>query len=234
MKIRITLTTLSLLFLFSTVTVLSQQLDRAAPAVPAEKKRAMNKFDPVDIFPEAKERGGKDRSKRNENSPQSSILANNPSSVTAESSQPTSPGRQRSRRHRSRESREGNSETALAVNSVAAPTPVVSVTAMPTPSPLNPTVGATEPAPLTTPSETSSSGAVMGGAAAMTTPPSQSLTAVNKPPALSAAASTASSKSLPGSSHLSLPLILTLISLVSLALIFALVRLTKQFRKSVN
>lgn len=218
MKIPIPLTTLCLLLFFGAVTALPQQ------SVPIEKKRAMNNFDPIDVFPEAKEHGRKDRKKREKNPTESTALASN-----GPTTEPARPSRQRSRHRRSQSSNAENSEAGLAAGLTPTPTPVISAIAVPASSPavISQTVGATS-APL--PRDNLSSNTVMGGASPQTTPPPQSVAAVDN------SSSSSPSLSIPPSRQpgLSLPVILSLISAVLLVLVVALASLMKQVRGSVN
>lgn len=225
MKTRTNSTALFLLLLFSAATAFPQQPVPVTPVVPTEKKRAMNKFDPVDIFPEAKERGGKDRNKRSKDSASASTVGNNSFSTSDTSGNTPSASRQRSRRRGRSEpdsDKERNSESVLAAAPAATPTPAVEPAASPTPAPANVVA---EASPTATPSEPVS---VMGGAASLTTPPSRPLVAANQSSAVPASAATGKN------AGLSLPIILTLISVVLLALIVAVTRLMKQVRKAAN
>ncbi|MEP7339050.1 MAG: hypothetical protein ABI977_15045 [Acidobacteriota bacterium] len=203
MKLTTSLTTLSVLVIFGAATIAAALPQQQSGAVPAEKKRAMNKFDPTDLFPEAKEHGRKERNKRDKNS--ASSLTSNASSAGAE---PTSASRKNSRRRRSETTGSAKSKPEMAANASPAPTPA------------------------TAPQDSPSPNIVMGGAAALTASHPQTLIASNNAPASS------SETSLRGQplqdSWLSLPVILTLLSLVALALIFALAKLRKQLRGSVN
>jgi len=217
MKSRISLTFLSLLLLSSAVKVLPQQ------AVPAEKKRVMSKFDPTDIFPEAKERGGKDRTRREKNPATANPASDAP---------PASPENDRmSRRKSRRRSSAVKPEVNLAANLEPIPPPAVSAT--PASAPSNLTLQKAEPTPAATTFDSASSSGVPGGTTVFNTPQSsQSLSAPGNSSGSSAAFSSEISPS--RNTGLSLPVILTLLSLVVLALIFALARLMKQFRRSVN
>jgi len=201
MKSTRSLTTLSMLLIFGAATIDAALPQQQPGAVPAEKKRAMNKFDPTDLFPEAKEHGRKERTKRDKNSALPSLLASNEPSAIVES---LTASRKSSRRRRSEAARSAKSETRLAANT--------------TPSLV--AVQKTEPTPS----------AVIGGAAALTTPPPQTLVASNAP----VASSETSPSKPPQYPWLSLPVILTLLSLVALALLVSLAKLMRQFRGPIN
>jgi len=221
MKLKHSLTTLSLLLIFGAATGVSALPQQQPGPVSAEKKRAMSKFDPTDLFPEARDRNKKERARRERNSAQGSILAN-----TAPLGTETVASRKNSRRRRSEPTGSANSEAKRSAN--APPAPAASAAA-PVPSPSLVAMQKAEPTPAAAPGESPSPSAVMGGAAALTSPPSQTLLASSK-----ASAETSTRGQSPQNSWLSLPVILALLSLVSLALIFALVKLMKQFRGSVN
>jgi hypothetical protein len=222
MKSKIFLTTLSLLLIFGAASSVSALPQQQPGPVSAEKKRVMSKFDPTDLFPEAKDRNKKERARREKNSAQGSILA----STASSGAETTVASRRNSRRHRSEPTGSANSEAKRSANAPSAPTDNA---ATPVPSPSLVAIQKAEPTPDATPSESPSPSAVMGGAAALTSPPSQTLLASSKAPAETSPRSQPSQNS-----WLSLPTILTLLSLVALALIFALVKLMKQFRGSVN
>src|SRR5215210_2141307 len=159
---------LSLLVIFGLaqiVAALPWQQPGLAGSVPTEKKRAMNKFDPMDIFPEAKEHGRKERPKRDKNSASPSLLASGKSSNNVEVVDTASASRKSSRRHRSQPSRPRNPEATLSANAAPAPTPAVRA-ALPVPLPSIAVVRKTEPAVLAS----SPPSNVMGGAAALTKP----------------------------------------------------------------
>src|SRR5689334_9910678 len=107
MKSKTSLLALSLLLIFGAATSASALPQQQPGPVSAEKKRAMNKFDPTDLFPEAKDRRTKERTKREKNSPMATILTNNTSSAGAET---TLASRRNSRRHRSDTTGSANSE----------------------------------------------------------------------------------------------------------------------------
>ena len=200
-----------MLLIFGAATIDAALPQQQPGAVPAEKKRAMNKFDPTDLFPEAKEHGRKERTKRDKNSALPSLLASNEPSAIVES---LTASRKSSRRRRSEAARSAKSETRLAANTTPAATPAP----MSTPSLV--AVQKTEPTPS----------AVIGGAAALTTPPPQTLVASNAP----VASSETSPSKPPQYPWLSLPVILTLLSLVALALLVSLAKLMRQFRGPIN
>ncbi|MEO6725330.1 MAG: hypothetical protein ABIP14_08510 [Blastocatellia bacterium] len=218
MKIIRSLITLSMLLIFGTATIVDALPQQQPGTVPAEKKRAMNKFDPADLFPEAKDHDRKERTKRDKKSASLSILA----SSAPSGAEPSSTSRKNSRHRRTGEARSAKPETRLASNAVTAPPP---------PSPSLGTIQ-TQPVPTATTEQSPSPGAVMAGATALTTPPSQTLIASGNSPA--SPSETLSRGQPPNNSWLSLPVILTLLLLVALALIFALAKLMKQFRGSVN
>ncbi len=218
-----------MLLLFGAATIVAAFPHQQAGTVPAEKKRAMNKFDPTDLFPEAREHGRKERTKREKtSSPPSRPTGILVGSTSAGPTESTSTSRKNSRHRRSETKQPATAETRLAANAVPAPTPVLIAPAT------SPSLAAiqTQPTPVATVEQSPSPSAVMGGSAAMTTPPTQTLIASGNSTA--AAADTSARKQPSQDSWLSLPVILTLLSLVGLALIFALVKLTKQFRGSVN
>ncbi len=206
-----------MLLIFGAATIVDALPQQQPGTVPAEKKRAMNKFDPADLFPEAKGHDRKERAKRDKKSASPSILA----SSAPSGAEPSSTSRKNSRRRRTEEAGSAKSDTRLASNAVTAPA-------------LSPSLGAiqTQPTPTAAMERPSSPNAVMEGAAALTAPPSKPLIASGNSPA-------SSSETSPGrqpqqDSWLSLPVILALLLLVALALIFALAKLMKQFRGSVN
>lgn len=225
MKTLIPLTSLSVLLFFGTAAALPQE------AVSIEKKRAMNKFDPVDVFPEAKEHGRKDRKKREKNSAEPAALAS--SEPIAESAQPS---RQRLRHRRSKTSNTKNSDVGLVAGLAPAPTPAIGVTAEPRPSPamMAQTTGAASATPLP---GTISPNTTMSGTAAQSEPSPQSLVAVDHSSTSIIASSSTSSPSLnipPSQPKLSLPVILSLISVILLLLAIAFAKLMKQVRGSAN
>src|SRR5689334_19146512 len=151
MKLKNGLTTLSLLLIFGAATSAAAQPQQPGP-VSAEKKRALSKFDPTDLFPEAKDRNKKERTRREKNSAQGSILASTASSGV----ETTVASRKSSRRHRSEPKGSADSEAKRFVNvppaaDIAAPAPSPSLVAMQKP----------EPTPAATPSESPSPSAVM-------------------------------------------------------------------------
>jgi hypothetical protein len=222
MKLKNSLITLSLLLIFGAAASVPALPQHQPGPVSAEKKRAMSKFDPTDLFPEAKDRNKKERARREKNSAQGPFLA----STASLGAGTTVASRKNSRRHRSEPTSAANSEAKRSVNAPSAP---AANAAAPVPSPSLVAMQQTQPTPAATPNDSPSPSAVMGGAAALTSSPSQTLLASSK-----AHAETSPSNQPPQNSWLSLPVILTLLSLVALALIFALVKLMKQFRGSVN
>jgi hypothetical protein len=205
MRLTTSLTTLSVLLIFGAATIVAALPQQQPGAVPAEKKRAMNKFDPTDLFPEAKEHGRKERTRRDKNLASPSILASDSSSAGAE---PPSASRKNSRRRRSETTGSAKSNPEMAANASPAPTPATASQDSPSPS------------------------AVIGRAAVLASPASQTLIASKK---ASAPSSETSPRGQPlQDSWLSLPVILMLLSLVALALIFALAKLRKQLRGSLN
>lgn len=210
------------------ITILANQSLAAFPQQPVtgEKKRAMSKFDPTDIFPEAHERGGKDRNKRERTSPQAtgnSILASTETTTTKESG---SSSRRNSRRKRSAAPEPETPATDLAV--ATTPTSSSTPSQLPTQLPAGTSAATTataEPSPTITDAAASTTTATESGSTAAPVA-SQPLTAMNLQPA----PPITNGSQLP-KSGLSLPVILTLLSVVLLALILVLTKLAKQFRK---
>ncbi len=99
-------------FLFFTNAAFAQQ------SVPEEKKRAMHKLDPIDIFPQVQERGdqGRNRDKRTSNNEGSTVLANE-----SESSNTGKTSRRNSRR---KNDSPETSAAELAGNVAPSPTPM--------------------------------------------------------------------------------------------------------------
>jgi cobalamin biosynthesis Mg chelatase CobN len=99
-------------FLFFTNATFAQQ------TVPEEKKRAMHKLDPIDIFPQVQERGdqGRNRDKRASNNEGSTVLANE-----SERSNTSKTSRRNSRR---KDDSPETSAADLAGNVAPSPTPL--------------------------------------------------------------------------------------------------------------
>lgn len=190
--------------------------------VPAEKKRIMNKFDPVDIFPEAKERARKTHGKREKIREQKDLSVANGESPNPG---PASSGRRKSRHRKSSPAAPETSKPGVNIAAVVVPTPTIpsdGIITPPSPKGANQVLnvqpaspgGTTRPAPqfdnpsrnMTTTDSTFSSGA----------------------------ASAISPKSPSRRPLLSLPILLTLLSAVLLAFILVLTSLFRQVRKPIN
>lgn len=154
MKKTLSISTLFFLLVFMVAAASAQQ------PMSAEKKRAMHKLDPVDIFPQVQERSGKERNlnKRSANS-LTADLSN--SSATAE--QRTSK-RRSSRRHRSSDE---NLQTDIAAN--ASQTPAI-------------TQNNAEPEPMASPAPTPDSSITLNETANNKPAPPQTLAAIGNPP----------------------------------------------------
>lgn len=125
MKKMFAIPTLVFLFAFSTFAAIPQQ-----PISP-EKKSTLHNLDPADIFPQAQERGGKERNRNKRASKKvsesSAELASNSSELSRSRSH------RKSRRHRSSDE---SAPTDLAASSLTAPTTTVTPQPDPTASPI--------------------------------------------------------------------------------------------------
>ncbi|MBS1791720.1 MAG: hypothetical protein JST85_28690 [Acidobacteria bacterium] len=195
MKKMLAIPTLVFLFALSTVAAIPQQ-----PISP-EKKSALHNLDPVDIFPQAQERNGKNRNRNSRYSKKvSETVATELASNSSESSHSRS-GR-KSRRHRSSEQ---SAPTGLAENSLTAP----STTTTPQ---LNPPAS-----PVATPDE----GASLAESPGKPSAQPQTLASMSNLPE----AGTNSQHTL-----LSLPIILALLVIVLIALVLVFAKLVRHLR----
>lgn len=187
-------------FVFFTSTAFAQQ------SVPEEKKRAMHKLDPIDIFPQVQERGdqGRNRDKRTSNNEVSTVLANE-----SESSQSGKTSRRNSRR-----------KIALPETGTAD----LAGTVSPPPTPLTVSETSSAAATTATPDLSTSTGSV--GERASSAASTQTLAAMNTSPLPSNVA--AKDQALP------LPIILALLVLVLVMLIFVFTKLIRYLRNPVS
>lgn len=195
-----TLSISTLLFLL----VLSISAATPQQPISAEKKSAMHKLDPVDIFPQAQERSGKDRNRNNRPSISASAdLTNN--SLKAEQ-------RANSRRNsRRRNSSEERLPTHLAANANPTPTPAIGTHN-------TQTEPATTASPIATPDSSVAIGETASNKAA---PPPQTLAAIGNLP---------ESGGGNRNSVLSLPIILALLVLILIMLVFVFAKLIRYLR----
>lgn len=154
MKKTFSISMLFLLLAFGVAAASAQQ------PMSAEKKRAMNKLDPVDIFPQVQERSGKER---NQNKRSSTSLTADLSNSSTTAEQRTSK-RRNSRRHRSSDE---NLQTDIAAN--ASQTPAI-------------TQNNAEPEPMASPAPTPDSSITLNETANNKPPPPQTLAAIGNPP----------------------------------------------------
>lgn len=153
MKKTFSISILLLLFTLSVVAAIPQQ------PITAEKKSAMHKLDPVDIFPQVQERSGKDR---NRNNGSNTALAKD----SSQSEPRTSKSRHSRRRHSSKE----KLSTDLADLATSIPTPAIAA-------------NKTEPEPTASPAATPDSIVAVGETANNNlAPPPQTLAAVGNLP----------------------------------------------------
>ena len=191
----------ALIFAFFTSAGFAQQ------SVPEEKKRAMHKLDPIDIFPQVQERGeqGRNRDKRTSNNEGSTILANE-----SESSQSGKMSRRNSRR------KNNLPETVTAD---------LAGTVSPSPTPLTVSEASSAAATTAKPDLSTSTGST-GERANSTAASTQTLAAMNTSPLPSNVA--AKDQTLP------LPIILALLVLVLVMLILVFTRLIRYLRNPVS
>ncbi len=184
------------------ILALALSISAATPQQPmsAEKKSAMHKLDPVDIFPQVQERSGKDRNRNNRSSNSASAnLANNSSKT-----EPRANSRRNSRR---RHPSEEKLPTDLAANST--PTPTIAAQS-----------AGSEPAasPTATPDSIVAVGETANNRTAQ---PPQTLAAIGNPPG----SSDGNRNPL-----LSLPIILALLVLVLIVLVLVFAKLIRYLR----
>lgn len=186
-------------FVFFTNAAFAQQ------SVPEEKKRAMHKLDPIDIFPQVQERGDqrRNRDKRTSNNEDSTVLANE--------SESSSKGKASRRKSRKKNDLPETSPTDLAGTVSPSPTPLMA----------SETSSVTTATPdLST--STGSTGEKVNSAASST----QTLAAMNTSPLPSNVA--AKDQTLP------LPIILALLVLVLVMLILVFTKLIRYLRNPVS
>lgn len=173
-----------------------------------EKKSAMHKLDPVDIFPQVRERSGTDRN-RNNRATKSSTESASPELTSNSSERET---RSRSRKNsRGRRSTEESLPTDLAVNAIATPTPAIGSQSA-TPEPI------ATASPTTT---TDSSVALAEPASKKADPPPQTLAAMGP----------LRDDGIGGQNKLlSLPIILALLVIVLIALVLVFAKLVRYLR----
>ncbi|MGH9799216.1 MAG: hypothetical protein ACRD82_02540 [Blastocatellia bacterium] len=196
MKKTLTISSLLLLLALSISAAIPQQ------TMTPEKKSAMHKLDPVDLFPQVRERSGKDRNRNNRSSNSGSADLTNNSSEP----EPRASSRRNSRRRHS-------SERGLPTDSAAITTPT------PAPTTLN-----SEPEPTATasPAVTPDSSIAVGETTDnKAVPPPQTLAAMGNLPA---------SGGNHRNPILSLPIILVMLALVLIALVFAFAKLIRFLR----
>ncbi len=202
MKKTLTTAILLLSLSFSVYGLIPQQ-----PMSP-EKKSAMHKLDPVDIFPQVRERSGTDRNRNNHSSKSST----GPASTESANSSSQRETRSRSRKNsRGRHSPAESLPTNLAVNASASPTPAIgSISATP------------EPTATGLPAATSDS------TVALAEPVSKK---ADPPPQTLAAMSTLRDDGIGGQNKLlSLPIILALLVIVLIALVLVFAKLIRYLR----
>ena len=202
-SISILISLLALSFFFAGLVAASAQ-----QPVPEEKKRAMHKLDPIDIFPQVQERGGRERGRDKrasfEPAEDSSKSANNNSR----------------RNSRKRESSSETSATDLAGNAAPLPTPTIITDAA------TPAISAVTPEQPPSPATRPDSQVALGERSNSSVPSSQTMAAMNTSPM----PTNDSSKN-----HLlPLPLILALLVLVLVMLILVFTKLIRYLRGPVS
>lgn len=170
-----------------------------------EKKSAMHKLDPVDIFPQVRERSGTDRSRNNRSA------KNSPESVSSELTGNSSEREIRSRSRKHSRGRHEAASTNLAVKGTASPTPILE-------SP-----GATpEPSATILPAATPDSSAVLAETTSKKLDP---------PPQTLAAMGNLQGDAIGGQNKLlSLPMILVLLVIVLIAVVLVFAKLIRYLR----
>lgn len=184
--------------------------------LPADKKKAMHKIDPVDIFPEARE-SGRDKGRKNPGPNAESAAPKKAAPASAAASESA----QRKVNHEKSPTPASPSPTAAAHVTKALPTPTAEpavAVARPASSPI---VSATPQAPTkpssVPPTEPVSTPAVMGATQ-------------SSDPLPTAPSSPTTANQSGHSAGLSLPVIFTLLGLILLALVVVVVNLRKQLR----
>ena len=170
-----------------------------------EKKSAMHKLDPVDIFPQVRERSGSERNRNNRATK---------SSTESASPQLTSNASEKETRSRSRKHSRGRHEsvsTDLAANGTASPTPIIESS------------GATlEPTATVLPAATPDSSPALAETASKK---------IDPPPQTLAAMGNLQEDALGGQNKLlSLPIILALLVIVLIALVLLFAKLVRYLR----
>lgn len=196
MKKTLTISTLLLLLALTVAAAIPQQ------PISAEKKSAMHKLDPVDVFPQVQERSGKDRNRNNR--PSNSASAD----LTSNSSKEKPPAGSR-RNSRRRNSSEARLPTDLAANVSPTPTPATEKQSI-------------EPEPMASPAATPDSIVAVGETSSNNAaPPPQTLTAIGNLPESSG-----------GNRDplLSLPIILALLGVVLIVLVLVFAKLIRYLR----
>ncbi len=203
------------LFAISTLAVSANAISPQQP-VPEEKKRAMHKLDPIDIFPQVQERGGRERNrdKRASSNDASAILANESANAASNSSS--------KRSSRKKNSSPETSTTDLANTANQLPTPsVISDNSTATATAIN---SQSQASPVTA---AQSQPDFTEKANSTTAASSQTLAAMNTSPIPSTAAASKDSA-------LPLPIILALLVIVLTMLILVFTKLIRYLRNPVS